>query len=422
MDSKSTNVLKELIQVNNLVYEELGQVSLVDRRQYKKFYARKTTYLPSEEVVIDCQGEDWVYGPTSHLKMTITFTNNAGADRTCTTNGDALTAFDEITFSNGKELCRTQRSGALSKIIRDFEMTSGDSTIVGTTGVETRQNITLHNFKTATIADGATESHTVMIPMSRVCPIFNNRANLVPAKLWAGAELRMKVQTANKFLFAETVGPVNPAAGCTFTISNVEIFADTFQLSGSARIYMDSVGSRANGMVFSYAPWLHREHAIAGTGGEFDIAENKGQVLRSVAIIRDSDKYAQTHGSFNAAYEAAQKYRYRLGSHYMPDQPADLYEAYVLAGHSFDAWRDGKGGQGNTDFKEFQDTRGIMACQLETMALSDLPSGVDLSHGSRRLRLEVNDITASNTNRLNAWTQYVAFAKVYSDGRIEVMS
>ena len=77
---KSSPSVGDLLDLNRLVYSEIGDLSVVDSRTQRKIYANKTEYKSSASETITFEfgtGSSWIYGPTSYLVFEVKATTTA---------------------------------------------------------------------------------------------------------------------------------------------------------------------------------------------------------------------------------------------------------------------------------------------------------------------------------------------------------
>jgi hypothetical protein len=245
-DSKSSNIA-ELISINQFDYDDIGDVSIVDKRMFNKFTSTGSSdYAPGQKINFKFPNDsEWIFGPTSYLTFELKVTTsdaNFGA-------GSAMNIVNEVQLKNGKLIEKVENKNVIAGIVDRYSLSSNTlDTSASIEGYEygAGSNIT------------AGDTHQFVIPLSKLCGFFSNTSNIIPSWAIAGADFSIVLEAANVAL--------QSADGlASYTVSNPAIMIDTFSLVGSAASWLTSKGASSGGLVYTYPTWTHQQLDAPGT-------------------------------------------------------------------------------------------------------------------------------------------------------------
>jgi hypothetical protein len=406
-DSKSSNIA-EMISMNQFEYDDIGDISIVDKRMFNKFTSTgSSSYAPGQKINFKFPNDsEWIFGPTSYLtfEMKVTTTDaNFGA-------GSAMNLVNEVQLKNGKLIEKVENKNVISGIIDRYTLSKNT--------LETSASIEGFEYGSAGADITAGDTHQFVIPLSKLCGFFSNTSSVIPSWAIAGADFSIVLEAAN-------VALTSADGLATYTVNNPAIMIDTFSLVGAAQSWLTDKGSSSGGLVYTYPTWTHQQLDAPGTNLSKNVGESKSQVLYAVAISRIPATNAANEGkaeSLNAeGWKGGQEFRYKMGasSYYPVDYVDNSAEAMFMANHVFDKNRDNLIGNAITH-DSFKLGDATMSATFERGHILKL-SGMPLNTGGSRLMLSYKVGAADATRTIDCWVQCVQMVQVFSDGKLVVV-
>ena len=313
------NQMGMLLSVNALTYAPPIDGSLVNNRQYKEYNFQPLSYtgLSGSPQMIVNSGSDYVYGPTSYIRMKVTSSLD--------TTSFASSAYDlfrefEIDHRSGDLIDRTRNVNALVQSLLEYQEGKGYA--------DGYAQVFGKGAAGATLQNGV----DVILPLSWFSGVFSQRA-LIPASLIAGAKIKLQWEK-----LASAV--VDSAGSPVITVSNMSLVLDSFELMDSARkaLLQQQANVKTQGLQFSYSSWDNTNRSFDTTGFDLDVNLSAAKTMIVLAKTRLTDEFKQTQDSMSAEaypYEGGD-WRLRLGSETQPQhQVTTSAEAYVLTQNAF---------------------------------------------------------------------------------------
>lgn len=312
------NQMGMLLSVNALTYAPPIDGSLVNNRQYKEYNFQPLSYtgLSGSPQMIVNSGSDYIYGPTSYIRMRVTSSVN--------TTTFASSAYDlfrefEIDHRSGDLIDRTRNVNALVQTLLEYQEGKGyDDGYAQVFG---------KGVSGADLQNGV----DVILPLSWFSGVFSQRA-LIPSSLIAGAKIKLQWEKLAQAVI-DSGTPV-------LTISNMSLVLDSFELMDSARkaLLQQQANVKTQGLQFSYSSWVNSNKSFDTSGFDLDVNLSAAKTMIVLAKTRLTADFVQANDSMSAEeypYEGGD-WRLRLGSETQPQhQVKTSAEAYVLTQNAF---------------------------------------------------------------------------------------
>ena len=395
------NQMGMLLSVNALTYAPPIDGSLVNNRQYKEYNFQPLSYtgLSGSPQMIVNSGSDYVYGPTSYIRMNVKSSLN--------TTSFASSAYDlfrefEIDHRSGDLIDRTRNVNALVQTLLEYQEGKGyDDGYAqvfgkGAVGADLQAGI------------------NVILPLSWFSGVFSQRA-LIPASLIAGAKIKLQWEKL-------ATAVVDSAGTPVITVSDMSLVLDSFELMDSARkaLLQQQANVKTQGLQFSYSSWDNTNRSFDTTGFDLDVNLSAAKTMIVLAKTRETaDIAGQTADSMSAEaypYEGGD-WRLRLGSETQPQhQVRTSAEAYVLTQNAFqnihcDDVNVRKNAHVLKDFTAYK-ANSVVAVNMEKsqiLSMSGRPT-----NNSRLINLN-GTFKDSTSRQMDVWVQILKVANVMVD-------
>lgn len=316
-----------MLKMNALSYAPPMDSSVVNSRQIIKLNFSNTTVAVGSggnnvDIVVN-SGDYYVYGPTCALAFDIV-TDTAGAFNSSTgaaASLDGLSAFNCIqTYTHlhrsGDQLDVVDEVGALAQVILNYKEDDSMKNYQGMMG--------------SGIPDLATAATRVVLPLSVVSGLFAQRA-LIPAQLLAGSRIQLQ--------FASYGKAIKGAASGTYTITNLQLILDCYDLFDSAKkaLQIQMANVKSQGVQFCYSSWFNINQTTTSTQLDFNFNYSAGRTILIAAKSRIGTTLSTvTADSIGSEPFKWSSFRWRLGSNYLPlDEVKNAAEAYFLTQNAF---------------------------------------------------------------------------------------
>ena len=320
MESKSgQNQMGMLMSVNQITYAPPVDGSLVNDRQYKEYNFQPLSYtgLVGAPQMLMNSGDDFVYGPTSYLRMKL-----ASSTATTTFASTAMDLFNEFQLQHrsGDLIDRTQNVNALVAELIKYQEGKG-----------------YHSGYTQVMGQGATNANInagidVIIPLSWFSGVFSQKA-LIPSSLLAGSKLTLQWERIAKAVIDS--GGSDPV----LTITGLSLVLDSFELMDSARkaLLQQMANVKTQGLQYSYSSWVNVNKNFTSTGFDFDVNLSAAKAELVLVKTRKTADFALDKNSILSEQEYPYSdWRLRLGSEVQPQhQVRSVAEAYVITQNSW---------------------------------------------------------------------------------------
>ncbi len=341
------NTLMQLRQMNSLLYYKPSQSSLFSSRQQKVQPFLNQNAAPGSTAQIIINSDEFVYGPTSCVKVTFTLTiaTGAGAGFPASPvgsiwgqNGSVLNIFNSVRLyhRSGQVLEEVpQYAGQLMNIKRWYLYNQNERLQLD---AMLNNNYTIQLPAIAANVAATVFTITAVIPLSLMFGVFDNHNEVIPPQLLSGAKIEYVLnQNANiigggAFLAATTN---------TATISNINmsLLLDTVQVFDVVKRQLaeEMVGSGGTGLQYTYETTFQTSISVqfssvptASTTFSFDINQANTIVKNIYAVFMISSSLTTMGVSKNAFINCVDTWQGRSGSHYYPNQQMNLKPATLV--------------------------------------------------------------------------------------------
>ena len=321
MDEKSgQNQMGMLLSVNSLTYAPPIDGSLVNDRQYKAYNFQPLNYtgLTGAPSIVINSGDDYVWGPTSYVRMRIT--------SSLATTSFASSAYDlfrefEINHRSGDLLDRSTNVNALIQELLRFQEGRGYGSTDGYAGV----------FGSGASSADLNAGVDVILPLSFFSGLFAQRT-LIPSSLLSGSKIKLQWESLVKAVIDSASTPV-------LTISDMTLVLDSFELMDSAKkaLLQQQANVKTQGLQFSYSSWVNTNKTFSTTAYDLDVNLSAAKTMLVLVKTRTTaDLAGQTEDSMTAEAYPYVSWRLRLGSETQPQHEVKTSaEAYILTQSAF---------------------------------------------------------------------------------------
>lgn len=364
--------LESLRAINGMMYIKPTQPSLCANRQKKiQPFATQVSQPGDTAQVIVNSGGDFVWGPTSYLRLEYTIQSGEVANQSLLTfwgiSGSILNIFRSVrlTHRSGEQLEYIDEAGLLATILAyyTYDFSSHDSLL------------SLLNYNdNVTLVQNIPQTFVSVIPLSLLFGVFDTQ-ECIPAALLSGCKMEIQYQIQNNAIAL--------AANANTFIRDIKasLLLDTLQPYDSVvrEINQQTSDSAASGIQFTYFTRFASNTVTGNSSATMDIQNSVSICSHVIAAFRKSaaingDGLA---GQRMATYAALTSLQYRLGSLYMPSQAmalsfnnqSEAYSDTLIAFKSFPRYFDEMHSNGTSvDVEEYTGNSGPLssaasACQ-----------------------------------------------------------
>ncbi len=334
-DNSMENEMLQLRAENSLLFYRPSVSCLVSYRQQKQVSFSNQAVLPSNIGTVIISTDDYVYGPTSYLKMSFGITNASGGNLTPLdvygNHGSVLNLFKsaKLIHKSGQVLEEiNDHLGLLMSIKRYYMFNSAEKvqldTLLGISGGG------------ATINNTFTHTLSAMIPLSLMFGVFSQHNQLIPPCLLSGARIEVGFNTnPGIFVTALNAGAQSISIPITNPI-NMSLLLDSCMIYDSAKkqINEEVVDVKASGLQFVYDTIFHTsgtvltDGAVTNAAFNFDVQQSNSIVKNVFFAFVDNDQLTGTTLGATTSkvplYNIATSIQARLGSQYFPSNSMTL--------------------------------------------------------------------------------------------------
>ena len=357
MDSKASNT-RELMDINNLKYEEPAELALVESGGvFKKNNADQQIYSSSSgtEIIVNLQSStDFIYGPNSYLRFDVKAdgatvptpsSDNAGLGFL---NSTAVSLFERFLLEDksGAEVERIEQINKAVKACLPWKYSEDYRRTAEMAGQTFSRSATPNTTLIANLAlneneNGGTTANgryvRVCIPLWYFSGLFKEET-LLPPQLISGMRFRLSLAPAKEALSVICYGgaaqPVVDDSALSYTISDPVIVLDSYSLALSVQRNIQEQSQGEMGLPYTYNT-LYYQSGNAGTSTAFVQQVNK-------AVARAQKMWTQTQNptiaesvntsNLGAATLSYFQYQSRIGNWYGPLQTLQLGNDDSVAG------------------------------------------------------------------------------------------
>ncbi len=322
MDNKS-NANAMVLQQNGLRYIMPKPLSTSLVRTFKKQYAQRQTYGPSETIVFDLNISGQVDPVVSYLTFKLSSDQNFSLNK-----GSAGNIIREIRIQskNGVELDRIQNFNAWN-YIRINTMEDGDE-------LGFRKDIYGHAVAVPIAAGG----QQFVIPCSHLSGLFRPhvRGQKIPSHMLSGARIEITLENVGRALTGANGNTTYTVEKPTFNLMEHTLNDNTLKVLTEE--------SANNGLEYVYDRVFC---SIETTNNNTLHTQIKKAVSQATSVItsvhtaaNQSDLTADSFACINPGAGVFQKYQYRVASNYFPQIAVDnVEEAFMVSQSTFNQAR-----------------------------------------------------------------------------------
>jgi hypothetical protein len=306
MNEAPDTSMMQLAEINRLVYLRPSNSALISQRTFKTYNAANlVAQLGSTIQAIMNSGSDYVYGPTSYMRVEFT----AGGNVKWGFNGSIMNIFRNlrITHSSGESLENILNIDVLSAIKLFYENRNDDW----------QKLYPLLAFKdkndNASIPNG---TYVACIPLSLLSGIFARSDQYIPSSLMSGLKIELDLNSGANCLFDGTITDIKP----TFVLDSCVLY-DAIQ----KQLMAQQSDIAQSGLQFTYSSVFNSANEyVAGTavGVNLDVQQSASLTEKVVAVFRRN--VDRKNKQFYVFAPVVTNLQYRLGALYLPQQPLRL--------------------------------------------------------------------------------------------------
>lgn len=278
-----------LIALNNLAYKKPNELSVVNQRHLRKFYALRQSYNGGEVCYVDLSLGSESFDPkNSFLKFQIVRSGEDGA----TASGSASNILRTVVIRSrsGAELDRIEHPNLHYRDLSHFECQRGWKSSVG--------SVMGWN---STFTDGV--ASTVCVPLTFVSPFFCSNS-LVPSTM---GTLRLEITLENSTkAFNGQAAP--------YAVQNLEVHCDSYQLSDAVQRRLQVIASQT-GLVY-YWPSVHTTLASVSSS-KYSLVALKAASRALNAFVHVTTPTIETTAAVDSmqctTWDERRRYQWNLG-------------------------------------------------------------------------------------------------------------
>ena len=325
------SVVAQLRTLNQMTYLRPSQSSLINSRVTKILPANQNASAGSTSYFILNTGNDFVYGPSTCLKLVARLTKvpeGIVALNTVwgTANGSILNIFDSVrlTHRSGEGCEYIQNCGVLGNILRLSKYSRDDLEVIDTLLASTaNESSNVTPFDTAA---GSTIDITCLIPLSLLgLGSFDSSHSLIPPSYLAGSRL--------EFVFLNNSQIFTNAAEIQLTSVTMSLLVDSYQAYDAAnrQIMEETSGNLdGSGLQFTFDTYFSSNNVIqpgtsnvASSGAannSVDVQNNVTIMSKAFFVLRQSAALSLSTAEKMSFFNSCTSLQWRLGSTYYPNQ------------------------------------------------------------------------------------------------------
>jgi len=398
------DTIQELREINRLVYLRPSNGALIDKRTMKNYNFGSPNYsMGANAQAIVNSGGDFIWGPTSYLKVTITAEGGATFG-----NGNLLNIFRNsvLTHRSGEILEHIHDSNVLGRILSKYMVSKDDQIKIDSMlGVP---------------VDAAAKTYTRCVPLWMLFGIFGNQSEYIPGGFLAGAKIELQLET-NK---------VASASDKNYSDIKLELVLDSAQVYDSVQkqLLEEQASVAGSGLQYTYSTYFNSFQDFPTSSVSYDIQQSASITEMVAATVRVAATVDTDNAdSFTFLGNLVTNYQYRLGSEYFPQQAVNAtvagqtvepyyhaLTAFNSSPHQYEGYSSSGGGS-NVEVADYYDKHGVYAQTLEKSASGLMLSGQP-TNNSRLLNLSMTK--TSVTHRINVMLKYIRVANIMGDSLV----
>ncbi len=324
---------------NSVIYSAPSAASLIDNRVLKSYNFSNLTYQFGSTMQAICNsGSDFIWGPSSYLRLKYTVTAKVGAANAQDAlpnlgYGSIMNLFRNVrlTTRSGEILEQVVNSNVVAQIRRLYETSHEDSQklegmIMGPPiNVANQYNSGSRNYLTAT-------THVACIPLKMLFGIFDNENQFIPNTVLAGAKIELEMESpANVFAnWTQFSSAVGGAAGTVVDFEPTLILDSAIIYQAlQKQLLAEQSNVEDSGLSFTYSTYFCTTATQQAVGSDvgMDIQQAATLCEKVMAVARistgqgnDTNTPGTTQSDSFQFFPAFKKYQWRLGSSYFPQQ------------------------------------------------------------------------------------------------------
>jgi hypothetical protein len=268
------------------------------------------------------------------------------------------------------------------------------------------------NVKVESLIDISTEANDIVccVPLWMLLGVFSSQEAFIPGGFLAGAKLEIELESNAIALINATYSKVRP----TIVLDSAQVY-DSVQ----KQLLEEQADVAGSGLQFTYSTYFSTANNFSGENVNFDVQQSASITECVFATARLVGDLIGANDSFKFV-PASERYQFRLGSQYFPQQPinstaAQQREPYMQtlvtfesAPHQYMGSPANAGGT-SVNIDAFLLNRAVYSTTLEKSA-SGLSLTGEPTNNSRILNLEMTKADANH--RINIFLKYLRVANV----------
>lgn len=408
--------VNKIICLNNLTYSQLGDVTPVQSRMTRKFYAETNSYAAGSTINFNLDvGSSMVHGPNSWISFRVKSSISGGTapDNTLLSPswergyGSAMNLINESTLIKNEIVERQEHVNVLNWFRSQWRYKQ-EEIFQGAMSAEGFQPL---NGTDKMSYDLTGDGVTFCVPLSRFLGVFGNHSQLIPHQLLSGSRLKLKLEQPDVALQAYTISSGVPHVNdgeISYTIEDPVLHLDMFNLTDAVRLQVSKLSSRKNGLVYNFTTYGTQSVPMTSSHIQSQVGQPVSHALDTFCVVRETSDITDDNANSFKSIDIGDtvKFRYLLGSVSYPEETVD--ESTVGYTHAQKGWAGlGMGSHKNSitlaDYKT--GGLGMLSQSLERSHIQNL-SGVQLS-GSRILQADISKSDYATPLQLDCFLHYV---------------
>lgn len=305
--------MDSLRQINNMMYLRPSQSSLTCKRQVKIQPFQTVSASPGDTIqVIFNSGDEFLYGPTSVIKLQYQIFNGVGGGAARTllqifgVNGTILNLFKSIrlTHRSGQELAYIDEVGIYASIKRLYEYN---------TTAKQQLDALLNYNPNYSIPNGETHTFVSMIPLELLAGLFSSQ-ELMPPQLVAGLRMELQLKPSNQVITEDLVILVPLQIRQSLLMDCVTPYDSVVR-----EIVEQTADSSSSGLQYTYETAFYTSQD-SGTNTTFSLdIQNSVSIASRAFFVMQPSTLNDTLDKM-AFFPNCQILQWRCGAEYFPNQ------------------------------------------------------------------------------------------------------
>ncbi len=337
------NTLMQLRQMNSLLYYKPSQSSLFSERQQKVQPFLTQNVQPQGTATMIINSDEFVYGPTSYLKVQYTITIAVGSAAAYPAsslasiwgqNGSVLNMFNgmRLYHRSGQVLEEIPNFAGQLMNIKRWYLYSENERIQLDALLNQNYSNTI-----AAVAPSGVFTATALIPLSLMFGVFDNHNEVIPPHLLSGAKMEFVMNSSTSMIGTSLYTLSGANNGNAIAISNINfsLLLDSVQVFDLVKKQLaDECVNSGSGLQYTYYTNFQTSTAMVipslsntATAFSIDVQQANTVVKNVFMVVMLNNDLITPNLSKNAFYNCVNNFLLRIGSHYGTSQPMVLIPA-----------------------------------------------------------------------------------------------